>query len=349
MALEVYVPSDGLQGQTIPGHVLWGPDPVESITITASPEFSGLEAFNVDPGAASNRGNTWVFRGFQRPGYLGFILKTARSESLDVNAELDVLVSVGGKEVHESRTVRLFRPSLGLPSTPKTLSIDEGGHATERIVMRHQGHGTLFVTVNTVEDSAIKSVIPEELLHAVKGFADDFTEGLEQLRPKYPNHPALFEPPSMEELQDRDALARRLSRVVDEIGANDELATDVQELFSQALLQNADFESLFFAPLLDFFSSIVSGGTILSMPWLEFEIPEGESRLSLIVEAKDVLGAEVFKTNLPEIIIRSKRRTTLPLTELIHWDGSEKAGGQQAVSRSKRAAPRPSWRRRRRE
>lgn len=346
MAFEVYVPSDGLQGQNIPGHVLWADEPVDSIEVSASDEFADLEAFNVGSEGPTRNGNRWTFRRFERPGYLGFVLETTRSDSLDANAAVDLKISSGGKEFIYHKPIRLFRPSLSIDKPPTQIAIDTKGQTSDRIHLRHEGHGTLYVTVSTVEDSAIKTVIPEELLHAVKGFAEDFQKGLEALAPKYPDCPSIFEPFTKEELQDREAVGRRLSLALEEIGAHAELAGDMQELFTRSLLQNADFESLFFAPLLDFFSSIVAGGTILSMPWLEFNVPAGKSTLNLMIEAKDVLGVEIVKWKLPPIEIETPQETVLPLNQLVVWPKAPAEIRSRGKAPVKFSRARPSERRR---
>lgn len=346
MPIQVFVPKDGLQGQAIPGHVLWGDQTVQSVTVRGTAEFTDLDAFNVDPSASSKEGRTWTLRGFQRPGYVGFVLKTRRIDSLDSTATVQISIEEGGQVHDYSFPVRLFRPSLSIEQPPAVIRIDAKGQTNERIRLRHEGHGTLFVTVNTVEDSLIKSVIPEELLHAVKGFAEDFQKGLEELRPKYPHHPHIFEPLTSEELQDREAIGRRIAQNIEEVQSNPELAGDLEFLFTRSLLQNSDFESLFFAPLLDFFESIVTGGTILSMPWLEFDVPAGESALNLVVEAKDVLQEEVFKLTLPPITVISEQETILPLSQLVHWPSQGRSPSRGVRARPGQAPTRRSEKRR---
>ena len=346
MAIEVYVPADGLQGQSIPGHVLWSDERVNAVRIRASPEFVELEAFNVDPDGATRDGNVWTLSRFQRTGYVGFVLKTQRTEALDSAASVELVISTEGAEHSYTKPVRLFRPALSMEQPPTIIRVDGEGRPSNAIRLHHEGHGTLFVTVSTLEDSVVKTVIPEELLHAVKGFAEDFQKGLEELKPKYPDYPHIFEPFTKEDLQDREAIGRRLAEVIEEIGANVDLAGDIQVLFTRSLLQNSDFESMFFAPLLDFFSSIVAGGTILSMPWLEFDVPAGRSTLNLVVEAKDLLGKEVVNWKLPPIAIESAQETILPLSQLVVWPKpSGRPKPRPATSRS-RSAARPTERRR---
>jgi hypothetical protein len=348
MTLRVSMPADGLQGQAIPGHVLWDNEAVSSITVRRTPEFAALEAFNADPDSTTVADGVHVVSRFLRPGYLGFVMQTRRLDTLDATATVEITVQLETGPQSFTKPVRLFRPNLSILSIPAKITFDDKGMPDTRLVLGHEGHGTLFVTVKSTTDSAVQTVIPPELASAMKGFAEDMGSGLQQLASKYPHYPDLFSPLQANDFSDRERLGRRLLDVLETIGEDRKLAVDLSDLYTRATLQHSDFESLFFAPLIDFISSIVTSQTILTTPWQEFHIPAGKSQLQLEITAEDILRVPMLQETLPPIEVESACEQSVPIDRLLAWSDRTRSRLPHVAAKPSRALrpPRPSQARR---
>lgn len=318
--MDFYIPDEALQGQDVPGHVLW-PDSERAELRITFPEYLRVKAvYNAKSEDFTIEGNTLSVSRVKREGYLGFVFSSSRSTELVFAAEIQLDFTLNGKEaVRATRSVRLFRPTLEAGIVPTTISIDESGKPDRRIRLIHRGAGTLFVSLESTDASAIKLSIPDDLIRAFKQFAEDLSARLEKIRKLYPQYERFFEAMEKADFTKRDEAINLVSQEAKELDLSRDFLERVGNAFVGSLLQSSDFETAFIRPITDFIKSAVAPGVIFTTPFLEFPRNVSDGELILRIVAKDLMRFETANLTTQPIRIRNTSGVNVPVGQIIDW------------------------------
>lgn len=325
---EFYLPPDALQGQDVPGHVLWDTEESPSVTITLPPTLTLKELFNVTPDAVEVEAGVVRIKSVVRDGYLGFVLKSRSLESLNELAEVSVSLTSGSKELFSGSThVSLFRPSLRVASAPTQIVVPDEQDPRERVALMIEGQGTLLLVVKNAATSEVKLVMPDNLVKALTGFAKDMKEGMEALELRFgESYSGFFSALQDVDFANKDVALQRIANEAELIASDEEFVEAFQTIIYKALLANSDYEALLLRALMEFVRSTSLGGAILTTPFLEIPLEPTPKKLELEIECRDLLGHQLSTTVLPPILVSAPTKTSLPLSSLFLWRRDEGAG-----------------------
>jgi hypothetical protein len=323
--LEFYLPEEALQGQDVPGHVLW-PEHGSAVLCITFPELLQVKAvYNARSEDFVSEPGKLIVRRVKRDGYLGFVFKSSRSSTLDTSVRVQLEFSSGsGDTVRATKAIRLFRPTLRIASVPSRISIAESGEPDHKLQLVHEGAGTLFVSVENAGESAVKLAIPEDLIKAFKEFAKDFNTRLEGIRSRFPQYDPFFETAESADFSRRDEALNVISQKAKELDLSPAFVEEIGNAFVGALFQSSDLEMAFVRPIADFVKSAVAPRVIFTTPFLEIPSDVRDSDLVLKVVARDLMQFETTSTTTTPIHLSNLSGGSIAVGKLIDWTNDER-------------------------
>lgn len=318
--LEFYLPPEGLQGQEIPGHVLWQPGTVTRMWFEFSQTLRVQAVFNSSAEDFDIADGRLTVRRVKRDGYLGFVFQSDRSVDLSRNDSVRLhVVGTDGSTRHYDQSISMFRSILSVAPSPREITIDAGGRPSDRLYLSHVGQGTLLVSVEPDETSTLTLTIPEDLQKAFVEFAEDFSTRLKVIRSSYPQFDEFFKTAAEVDFRKRDEALNALAEVEKRLALTNEFKEEVANAFLAAFVRSSDMEMAFFRPIADFIKSAVARGIIFTTPFLEIPPSSDASLLVLKIQALDVLRHRVTVHRTPAIVIKNLSAGAVPIGDLISW------------------------------
>ena len=317
--LEVYVGEDVLQGEKeIPFYVVWNRDcPVESIDLTLE-GFTGLtKLYNVEREMVNSAIEERRILGgsLKTNGYLGGLLEPMIQEKPFLRARFGVTLHlVNGAEQSALVERTIFSTTIAGIETPEVLRFP----VKHPITINLEGTSTVLIDIETDEDNGIELNLPSEIDDAFRDFFGDILDEIQKIRAKYPQHEDFFE--RLLEPSERASFSDMMSDVqtaFDEAKKDAALVEDLKASVTAAIMfRLLDTSSIFYV-LYEYFESRATDRAFLTAPLLVANVPKGESRLSLRITLRNVLGDTIAPPTIVRCNTVAKVAVCVPLKEIV--------------------------------
>lgn len=318
IGLEAYVGEDVLQGEKeIPFYIGWRRDcTVESITLALKGFDKLVQLYNVDDAAiqTSIKEHRILGKSLKTNGYLGGLLEPAVQQGPFMKAKLDINIHLcDGREVKTTIDRTVFSTTITEVIVPNVLSPPL---RSPSVKIEIAGLSTVMIDIESQKDSDVELALPPEIDEAFDELARDLVEEVDKIRRKYPECEPFFgrlEKPrgSLPEVMNE------LRGSIESMRKNPELMEDLGAAVTAAIMfRILDRNSILYI-LYEYFESRTTDRAFLTQPLLVAKVPKGESKLSLRISMKNVLGEEIGRPILAECKVESETDIDIPLKEII--------------------------------
>ena len=326
---SLFIPPYALQGEDIPGHIIWDKLNFRFIRIELPETMLKNEFFNVREEMIETVGNTVIVRNeaIEVDGYLGMLFSSRKTEDLAVTSQIDF--SFIGEDnailLKQSREIYLFRPKIELVKTPSEIKVDiEKGFVNSRIKTNKNEEGTLLLSIVTTRDSEIQVRTPSSMVEYRKRLLQNLQEEYSSLKGKYPLYSDFMERQlsiidkgwiSQEDLKEWKQIAIDLSRISLE---NEDF---VEKLFMA--IMNSVWRSQRFLSvperLLKYLESVASRKIWLFRPENIITVSPEPRILKLEIMPSDRLLYAYDTIKVPDIKISGTKEGQIELVKLFEW------------------------------
>lgn len=324
---SVFLPTEALQGQDIPSHLLWKGSEYTEIEIRYSDELRLSEIYNVAQANYTDEKNTLLVRHVDFEGYLGLLFKSSKQATSHTNCKVDYTFRKDTEVVFRStKSVYLFRQDLALLEAPTFIRIEKNGRLDKRIRVGNRGEGTAIVYAHTTSESPLKQVQPAYVREFFANYYKDLTVKLERLKEQFPaysdiinyliQHGPKTDSSTKPDALNHDAPEEKLRMILE----RDRVFTrKLIEAFVSCILGNIYFRTLA-EVFLDYINSVGKNRTLLADPFSVLEVPSGESDVELQIESTDLLNAKYDSLPVLKIHLEADEGCEVPLHRLIGWE-----------------------------
>lgn len=327
---SVYVPSYSLQGEDLPCHVRWKGEGEVEVNLELPEELTLKEVYNVGrEGAQSLGGRKFRFDRYIVSGYLGLLLRTARTDSprKEINVRITVLGAEGRLLRSVTRQVQLFRPLLKEVSVPGTIALQkaEKRDSQKRIEVSNVGDGTAVVLVKLRRGSEGEVGEPTRAKEFEHKFRQDFIGGLQRARSDLPGHSRLIGE-FIDLLSKPLVLDARTTRRIRAINRRARAAykkdkalfSRVVQVLAESYFRNLELVTEL-SSFLDYLNSIGEGRVIILNALDAFRYAAGRSRVLLELQVADAAFGSYPPLILPPIALEAETAGEIPIHALFSW------------------------------
>ena len=327
MQKSIYLPSEGLQGEDIPSHIIWEDMDFESIRISFRSPLKFKEVYNSE--SENVRDECLIVQKVEWEGYLGLVFESSKTSPLEdqVSVEYSFCLS-NGKVVKETKEISLFRPQLKIQEIPEKIIINPvTGVVKNRIRIKNVGRGTLIILITATEDSPTKPDTPfseRELLERMKS---DLRDEMSNLGKEFSQFQPLvdemfeWEEKELMELseEERNRYENYENRLSNTVASNKELLRGFVVAFAKVLTKNIEvLENL--RRFVRFYESLISKNILLINPFDSLNLTdEGQEIILKLLQTDRVLD-KYEDITLPKIELISSKAGRVPVHSLFRWD-----------------------------
>jgi hypothetical protein len=329
MKKSIYLPTEGLQGEDIPSHILWEDIDFKSIQISFRPPLKLKEIYNSK--SKHEQDNNLIVQKVEYEGYLGLLFESSKISELEYLVPVEYSFNLlNGEIVKETREIRLFRPELEIRKLPEEITVDlDKGTVQNPIRIKNVGRGTLMLSIFSTENSPIKIETPSEKLEFMRRFKSELHIEMSNLAKQFPQFQPyvdeMFEllQEEMIELskEERKKIKNFQTRLSSVLASNEELRQGYVEAFLKAFLKNTDLIEKIgsFVKLLE---SFVSKNILLINPFDVLNLSENEQEITLKFKQTDSVDGEYDDITLPNIKLKliGSKAGKLPVYRLFKWE-----------------------------
>lgn len=334
--IEVYLSRDIIQGEEVPFYILWKGEDIQEITLELKGFKKIVEYHNLRDDFPLEERKIKI-EDLKSPFYLGGILKTVESNDPFQKAYLKVVFSLlNGEKVELIQERTLFISHLKITELPDHI---KSSFKNAPIKMELNGSTTVFVDMNSLENSELNIILPKEIQNAIDRFLQALTEGLKELKLKFPEYGSLIDffieqPPDVSERQ----IYEKVKKLGEVLKFNKKLVEAFEGVFIGAMLTHASFKDSFLVPLLEYFASNATSKVFFESPFQCIKVPKGGGYLKAVVIYENIIThdedvVEAFKSIFNkkgenskekrenkvflETFIESDKEVSIPIKDLI--------------------------------
>lgn len=326
---SLFIPPYALQGEDIPGHIIWDKINFRFIKIELPETMLKNELFNVREEMIETVGNTIIVRNeaVEVDGYLGMLFSSRKTEDLAVRSQ--IVFSFIGEDnailLKQSRKIYLFRPKIELVETPSEIKVDiEKGFVQNRIKAHKNEEGTLLLKIISARDSEIQVRTPSSVAEYRKRLLQNLQEEYSSLKEKYPLYGDLLERHlsilkkgwiSQEDLNEWKQFAIDLNRIWLE---NEDFVEKLFMAIMNSLWRSQRFLSM---PerLLKYIESVASKRIWLARPENVVTVSPEPRILKLEIMPSDRLLYAYDIIKVPDIKISGTKEGQIEIVKLFEW------------------------------
>jgi hypothetical protein len=326
---SLFIPPYALQGEDIPGHIIWDKLNFRSIRIELPETMLKNELFNVREEMIETAGNTVIVRNeaIEVDGYLGMLFSSRKSEDSAVRSQ--IVFSFIGEDnailLKQSREIYLFRPNIDLVDTPSEIKVDiEKGFVNSRIKIAKNDEGTLLLKIISARDSELQIRTPSSMVEYRKRLLQNLQEEYSSLKGEYPLYSDIVERhfsilskgwTSQEDLKEWKQLADDLNRTWLE---NEDFVEKLLMALLNSLWRSQRFLSM---PerLLKYLESVVSKKIWLFRPENVIMVSPEPRILKLEIMPSDRLFHAYDTIKTPDIRISGTKEGQIEIVKLFEW------------------------------
>lgn len=192
--LSKYLAPWAIPNENIPLHIIWDPkENIQEITLFKPEWIKIKEVFN----SSYNVEDDFKvrFKNFDSNGYFSIELISKEIEALE--KDCNIILEFKKEDTIEkiSLFTKILRPKLESIVIPDEIKVSEiGGEliVNNPIKIRYQGHGRVYVHVQSSEESDLQIKIPMAMQEVLDKFQTDLNLGLDELKPKYSQYEKFF-------------------------------------------------------------------------------------------------------------------------------------------------------------
>ncbi|WNZ29985.1 MAG: hypothetical protein IAX21_03765 [Candidatus Bathyarchaeota archaeon] len=323
---EVYLPSEGLQGEDIPSHLLWENTNVKSIEIQYQHPLIFKEIFNA--ASYEEKDGYLVVDKIEWDGYIGLTFSSKKITELEKTIPVKYILNLpNGQAIEVIKKINLFRPQLEIKVPSKKININSStGFIKGRIDIRNVGRGTLIIQVATKDDSPTKLLTPPEHREFLQKFEADVLQELSNLTEPFPEFaPILEEMQRWDRMdflelkeQDKKELVDYMNKMTGVLADNKKLLLGFLNAYAKALAKNSELLEAV-RRVVTLYDSLVSKNIFLINPFDEITIEGKKATVKLTISQTDKLFDEYEDIQLETIEIESSGEYKLPVYRLFSW------------------------------
>lgn len=310
---EFYLGEDVLQGEEeIPFYLLWKNQDIDNISISFSGFVKIARLFNVNTDEIITEIPSSLIK---VDGYLGGTLVPRITNDPYLMADLCITIFFkdGSSQVFEAKRI-IHTTRVDTLLAPEQIKLP----SKQPICLNLKGNSTIMIEIAECDESEIKLDYPSDIRSALTQFNDVFSNGMMDLKDKYPAHSELIgifiSPPekvSFSEFKDRlEILVKK--------AAEDQSFTDalISTWASIVAIQISAGNPLFYATL-EYFESRSGSKAFIINPLLCIDVPKGGGHLCFELIIKDILGNQCGEPVKVKTMITSNNPVLVPIKDLI--------------------------------
>ena len=321
-----YLPDEGLQGETIPSHILWDNMEVKFVQVSFGHPLKLKEVFNAE--SWEGRDNGVVISKLEVEGYVGLSFESSKVSDLEVTIPVEYLITLSnGDIIKESKKIKLFRPQLALDVPKANVFIDAStGFIKGRIKAKNIGRGLLIMRISTAQDSPIKLETPPEHREFVEKFLSDLQIEMSKLAEEFP----VFKPYCDEMLfwdkkefmelsaEERSKFTQYLNSLASLLASDKKLLLGFAGAYAKAFAKNTELIETV-RKVISVYESLVSKDILLVNPLDEAILSDREGDLVLKISQTDKVMGIYDDITLPTIRLASSNAIRIPVHRLFEW------------------------------
>ena len=313
--IDYHIGEDILKGEDVPFFILWeGRIDQLDLKITG---FDGINEFhNVKNTPDMLNENSFVITDILTPGYFGCILRTPGPDSGPHEGTIECTLYDKDQEKSISIKCPFFGVDFGNKHNLKGVIAKDRVKTPIDISIR--GKATICVEIDEPKEKLF--YFPEEIEHAIIKFINLFQEGLEGLRPQYPEKELFFnlvmpeEPPGSE-----TEYMRLVQEEMDKHMDDENFKESIRAIMITSFAQSFSGLDRLLKPLLDYFSSRIGDKVFLFNPLQHIRLQPGLNKTKINIEIEDVLHQSCGSFNDIIVEIDCDKDYSLPLYSLINF------------------------------
>lgn len=332
--INIYLPSNSLQGAEIPFYMLWSRSEIfDLIRIEYPTEMEIKEIYNVSEGNFRLENNILHVNKVDVNGYLG-IKFISKLTDPNVEKNLHIEVYKEDKVIHsENKPLKLFRPDIKLYNLPHYISIDVRENQiniSNKIKIVNNGLGTAILRLECLDSSDIKTYDPMDIEEFRKNFWSDVERKTRKLNEKFPEYSQLLiefveigKNPPLFKKSDLDRIKKLFSELVKALDENEEFLKDFGNMIVTSYLKNISIVTELESFLI-YLKSIYENKIILIDAINVMKISTAPMKLKSKLYITDFAYNEYKPIELDNITIVSNKEVELPVYLLFDFSIPEK-------------------------
>lgn len=320
--IELYLSEDIIQGEEIPFYLLWNREDIISFNFEFEGFKSIVEYHNLRDDFSLKK-KLITIDDVKTNGYIGGILKSSIFKTPLEKSYLKVVVTLSNKKKIELSEERfLYNTIIEVKNLPDKIKIPFDQPPIE---LRLRGDTTLFIDIQSSENSELKVVLPKEILDALEKLYVSLIDGLKELKTEFPEYISLID--KFLDVPHKKTLKHILDDVMIEIQKLKPTKSFKEAfalIFVNSLLEQASVKEQILQPLLEYLASKTSNKAFLDSPFSCIQVPKGGGYLKLQFITQNILERyeEFYEQKLSKPImletnIESDSEMLLPITELL--------------------------------
>jgi len=333
-SITVYLPSEGLQGENIPAHILWDNNlGIKTIRIFFTSPLKVKNVFNVKKWELN--GNVLLIDEVEVDGYLGVLFETYVMDDTEVTSTVEFKLMSDDDFKEIKRTITMFRPQFEVKKVSREIVINpDTGHVYGRIEAKNAGRGLLILKISATDKSPTKVETPIKYREYIERFEKDFLEEFFRLSKEFPQYEFLFD-------ETRKWFEKETNKKIMKLNENEKKRYKMfLERLSDTLAKDTDFLEKFLSAIMrafvknsefineirrivTLFESIVSNDIIVTNPFDEVILTHEKNEINLSVLQTDAVLNEYEEVTLPKIVLKISKKVEFPfkfpLYKLIKW------------------------------
>lgn len=326
-ALKVYLPSEALQGESLPSFAIWHDHAFKAIEVTFSSALRVDELYNVAPGDCDSEPGKLTVRKIEVEGYLGILFGSQRLQTTSEQAQVVFHFHHPDGAVQSiTRAVHLFHPLLAVREIPKTIRVDLANRTIkESVQVRNVGEGTVILSIKSDEDSDVRIEQPQAISEFNRLFRQDVTTGLAELEETFPRQSGLLEELAkllgdeiplgdQASMQEYEKVAQDFRKAVSD---ERDFGKRVVETISAALLKNLHLFNIF-EQLVDYFHSVRAKKVILRNPLDVIKVDTKPASLKIKLQYTDLTNNYYQPVSIDSMIV-ANAPGDFPIYMLLGW------------------------------
>lgn len=297
---SLYLPIEGLQGETIPSFITWDEIDFDTINISFRSPLMLEEVYNSN--SWEIQGDKLVINNIDWDGYLGLKFKSKKTSDIQDIIPVEYFFKLkNGDVIKETRKIELFKPKLEVEKPDKNVQVNlDSGYVGNRIKIKNTGKGTLLLLLSTPKDASTKLETPFEYREFIERFSSDLKSEFELLEKEFPNYQSILNEYLEwdEKTQDLELSGTEKEEYIKDLEKiGNILANDVKflqgfaEAYVKALIKNSEFIQ-YIGRFIQLFESIVSKNILLLNPFDKFKLTKDVNEIELIIKQTDKLFDE---------------------------------------------------------
>lgn len=204
---KFYCPMYANQGQEIPLYIIWNKEKQITVKILLPEGITVKNIFNVEENELKITNDSFLIEKFEINGYLGLTLLSKIYADASVQKTIFITIIFNENEYLIEKNIELFRPNIQFKKPNQEIepqeiepqeidiTVDENNKIIikKKVLITNDGTGTGIVILSEDDDSELKQNTPSGIKEFSENFTNDFVNGLNKLKKKYPQYSEILD------------------------------------------------------------------------------------------------------------------------------------------------------------